>query len=265
MFRVFPPPACTEYRLSLGGEGRVLFPSLLNGCSLPYPNGKCQANAPLIAPFSFAKRAKRWYNVWAMDTKIIVGLGNPGIQYAKTRHNAGYQALDKAAELLSVRVTKKGFSAEYGEGVHNGGRIVLVKPTTYMNLSGDAVQKVMHFYKVKPENLIVLYDDIDLPVGALRIRAGGSAGTHNGMRSVVACVNSEDFLRIRIGIGDERKGELADYVLAKPGAEQQALLSDAFAQAAEAAVLLLDGQLDKAQARFNKKHVGAAAKADAPR
>ena len=187
---------------------------------------------------------------------MIVGLGNPGIQYAKTRHNAGYQALDKLAERLSVRVTKHGFSAIYGEGVHNGGRVVLVKPTTYMNLSGDCVQKVLRFFKVKPQNLIVLYDDIDLPTGVLRIRANGGPGTHNGMRSVTACVNSEEFPRIRIGIGDERKGDLADYVLGRPSKEAQEALDDVFSMAAEAAVLILDGRMADAQTQYNKKHAG---------
>ena len=128
---------------------------------------------------------------------IVVGLGNPGIAYRKSRHNAGFLALDALSDALHIRVAKRGLSGVYGEGVVGGERVVLVKPQTYMNLSGDCVQRVLHFYKAPPERLIVLYDDIDLPVGALRIRASGSAGTHNGMRSVVACVGSENFARMR--------------------------------------------------------------------
>lgn len=189
---------------------------------------------------------------------IVAGLGNPGVAYEKTRHNAGYQALDRLAEKLSIRVSRKGFSGVYGEGVRNGERVVLVKPTTYMNLSGDCVQAVMHFYKVPPEHVIVLFDDIELPVGSLRIRANGSAGTHNGMRSVLACVNSDNVPRIRIGVSDERKGDLKDYVLGRPGKEEQERLSAAFDAAADAAILLLDGRMSEAQATYNKRHIGKA-------
>lgn len=188
---------------------------------------------------------------------VIAGLGNPGILYRRTRHNAGFQALDKIADELHIRVTKRGFSGVYGEGVYNGERVVLVKPATYMNLSGNCIQAVLHFYKCPAENLIVLYDDIELPTGSLRIRDKGSAGTHNGMRSVVACVNSEDFPRIRIGVGDREGGrDLKDHVLGKPGKQEQEALESAFCDAAEAAKLILDGRLMEAQAKFNKRHIG---------
>ena len=191
-----------------------------------------------------------------MAIHVIAGLGNPGLSYEKTRHNAGYQAVDRLAEKMSVRLNKRGFSGVYGEGVRNGGKVILVKPTTYMNLSGDCIQALTHFFKVPPENLVVLCDDIDLPVGALRIRANGSAGTHNGLKSVVACMGGENFPRIRIGVGDERKGELADYVLGRPGAQEQELLAAAFDSAAEAALLIVDGKISDAQGKFNKKHQG---------
>ena len=117
---------------------------------------------------------------------LIVGLGNPGLNYKKTRHNAGFQALDVLAERFGVRIKTKGFSALYGEGRIGSERVILMKPQTYMNLSGDAVQQLLHFYKLEPDRLIVLYDDIDLPTGSMRIRANGSAGSHNGMRSVIS-------------------------------------------------------------------------------
>ncbi len=189
---------------------------------------------------------------------VIAGLGNPGLTYRHSRHNAGYQALDALADALHIRVTKRGFSGVYGEGVHAGERVVLVKPTTYMNLSGDCVQRVLHFYKCPPERLLVLYDDIELPVGTLRIRERGSAGTHNGMRSVIVCVGSEEFPRVRIGVGDREKGELKDYVLGKPGKAEQAALEEAFGNAADAAVLILDGRIGDAQAKYNKRHIGGA-------
>ena len=190
---------------------------------------------------------------------VIAGLGNPGLLYQRTRHNAGFQALDTIADELHIKVTKRGFSGIYGEGVYGGERVVLVKPTTYMNLSGDCIQALLHFYKCPVERLIVLYDDIDLPVGALRIREKGSAGTHNGMRSIIACVGSENFPRIRIGVGD-RAGDkdLKDHVLGKPGKEEQKLLESAFCDAAGAAKLILEGNLQEAQARYNKRHIGGA-------
>ena len=188
---------------------------------------------------------------------IVAGLGNPGLLYQRTRHNAGFQALDKLADELHIRVNKRGFSGVYGEGVYNGERVVLVKPTTYMNLSGDCIQAILHFYKCPIERLIVLYDDIDLPVGALRIREKGSAGTHNGMRSIVACVGGEDFPRIRIGVGDREGGkDLKDHVLGRPAKAEQTALETAFCEAADAAKLIIEGKLPQAQAQFNKKHIG---------
>ena len=191
---------------------------------------------------------------------VVVGLGNPGLLYKRSRHNAGFQVLDVLADYLHFNVTKRGFSGVYGEGLYRGERLVLIKPTTYMNLSGDCVQSVLHFYKCPVENLIVLYDDIDLPVGALRIRDKGSAGTHNGMRSVVACLGSENIPRIRIGVSDERKGDLKDYVLGKPGAEEMAKLAAVYDDVADAVALILDGRMSDAQTRYNKRHIGGDAK-----
>ena len=187
---------------------------------------------------------------------IVAGLGNPGLLYKRTRHNAGFQALDTLAEELHIRVGKRGFSGEYGEGSYLGERVVLVKPTTYMNLSGDCIQAILHFYKCPVENLVVLYDDIDLPVGALRIRDKGSAGTHNGMRSIIGTLGSENFPRVRIGVGGNNGEDLRKHVLGKPGKEDQAQLANAFRDAASAVRLILEGKLPEAQARYNKRHIG---------
>ena len=192
----------------------------------------------------------------AMGTFIVAGLGNPGIAYEKTRHNAGYQALERLADKLSVRVTRSGFKSLYGMGIRNGGKVFLVKPETYMNNSGFCLSEFLSYYKVPAENLIVLCDDIDLPVGSLRSRGQGGPGTHNGLRSVSAQLGTDAYRRIRIGIGDLRKGDLADYVLGKPDAEQQEALEEAFLQAADAAIMILDGKLDQAQALYNRKHEG---------
>lgn len=187
---------------------------------------------------------------------IVAGLGNPGLAYRKSRHNAGFHALDALSKRLSIRVWKRGFSGIYGEGKVNGERVVLVKPLTYMNLSGDCLQKLMHFYKARPEDVIVMYDDIDLPLGSLRIRLSGSAGTHNGMRSVLSCLNSQNVPRVRIGVGRNTGEDLKDYVLKKPTAEEQKAILEAASQAAEAVEMILMGQAAEAQGRFNKKHEG---------
>lgn len=187
---------------------------------------------------------------------IVAGLGNPGLAYRKSRHNAGFHALDALSKRLSIRVWKRGFSGIYGEGKVNGERVVLVKPQTYMNLSGDCLQKLMHFYKARPEDVIVMYDDIDLPLGSLRIRLNGSAGTHNGMRSVLSCLNSQNVPRVRIGVGRNTGEDLKDYVLKKPTAEEQKAILEAASQAAEAVEMILKGQAAEAQGRFNKKHEG---------
>jgi PTH1 family peptidyl-tRNA hydrolase len=141
-----------------------------------------------------------------------------------------------------------------GEGELNGQRVILVKPQTYMNLSGDCLQQVMHFYKLPPEQLIVLCDDVDLPCGSLRIRARGSAGTHNGLKSIIACLNSENFPRIRIGAGQDVSLQLRDYVLKRPGKAEAALLAEAYEKAADAAALIVKGDVEGAQSRFNKRH-----------
>lgn len=185
---------------------------------------------------------------------LIVGLGNPGLSYAKTRHNAGFQALDVLAKQLDVRIKTKDFSALYGEGRIGSERVVLCKPQTYMNNSGEAVQQILHFYKLEPERLIVLYDDIDLPLGSMRIRANGSAGTHNGMRSILACIHSEQFARIRIGVGKDESLQLRDYVLKRPSKAEQQMLEEVFENAADAAELIVSGSIDKAQMKYNKKH-----------
>ena len=185
---------------------------------------------------------------------VIVGLGNPGLSYKKTRHNAGFQALDVLADRLGVRVKTKGFSALYGEGRIGNERVILVKPQTYMNLSGDAVQQILHYYHLEADRLIVLYDDIDLPLGSLRIRANGSAGSHNGMRSIISCIHAENFARVRIGVGKDESLLLRDFVLKRPSKEEQKVLDEVFQNAADAAALIAAGKLNEAQMKYNKKH-----------
>lgn len=186
---------------------------------------------------------------------LIVGLGNPGIAYQNSRHNAGFLALDTLAEKLNISFNKRAHRSLIGEGYYGTEKLMLCKPETYMNLSGEAVQSALSYYKLPPERLIVLYDDIDLAVGDIRIRASGSAGTHNGMRSIIACLGGEEgFPRVRIGIGRQKDGrDLAAFVLGKPPKEDLELLQEAYAKAAEAALLITEGKLQEAQAKFNKK------------
>ena len=184
--------------------------------------------------------------------KIVLGLGNPGREYEKTRHNAGYMALDALGEKLGVRIDRRGFRSVYGEARVGSERVVLAKPETFMNNSGYAAVELINWFKIDLDDLIVIYDDIDLPCGALRIRSNGSAGTHNGMRSLVEQLGSEDFPRIRIGIGKPAHG-LIDHVLGVPSEEDRKAIEQVLPAATEAALLIAQGRLDEAQTKFNYK------------
>ncbi|MDR2505047.1 MAG: aminoacyl-tRNA hydrolase [Oscillospiraceae bacterium] len=163
---------------------------------------------------------------------MIAGLGNPGIQYENTRHNMGFRAVDIAAKRMNIQIVKPRCHAETGIGVFEGKRVLLAKPSTYMNNSGQAVRELIAAFR--PASFIVIYDDIDLPPGKLRLRLSGSAGTHNGMRSIIAELGREDFPRIRIGIGKQPpEWDLKDWVLAKA---DDAELAAGIAKAADAAV-----------------------------
>ena len=187
----------------------------------------------------------------SIDT-IIVGLGNPGKKYEGTRHNAGFAALDHVAEKWGVRVTKAKFDALTGTGTAAGVKVLLMKPQTFMNLSGDAVRKAADFYKVPPERIIVLFDDISLAPGRLRIRKTGSAGGHNGIKSIIGNIG-QDFPRVKIGVGEKPRPEydLADWVLSKFSAEERKALESTFGHANDAVELIVDGKIDQAMNQFN--------------
>ena len=145
---------------------------------------------------------------------LIAGLGNPGAEYEKTRHNTGFMTLDLLAARLQVKVSKERFQAQTAQAVYDGQKLLLVKPQTFMNLSGQCVTELVSWYKPEMDHLMVVYDDIDLPLGKLRMREKGSAGTHNGMRSVIGLLGRQDFPRLRVGVGKKPEGwELADWVL----------------------------------------------------
>ena len=185
---------------------------------------------------------------------LIVGLGNPGSKYAHTRHNVGFDVLDALSRKLGVSISRERDSALIGECFVGGQKVILALPQTYMNLSGEAVMRLVNWYKIPPENLLVVYDDIDLPQGHIRIRKNGSAGTHNGMRSIVGLLGYENFPRLRVGVGQKREGyELADWVLGHYIGEEQEVADKAFQTAADAIVDYIENGIESAMRKYNTK------------
>lgn len=184
---------------------------------------------------------------------LIVGLGNPDKQYEKTFHNMGYIAVGDAAERLGAKFKKKECEAMVAEGYVGGEKVILARPLTYMNNSGRAVKQLMAKYKIAEENLLVIYDDYDLPKGKVRIRASGSAGTHNGMRSIIGETGCKDFPRIRIGIRDEEVDiPIINYVLAEVRKEDYALFAEACQKAGAAAAEFAQGlSIDRVMGKYN--------------
>ena len=187
--------------------------------------------------------------------KLIVGLGNPGAEYAETRHNIGWRVIDAFAAKFRIALAKHEKNAMTGTGRVAGGSVMVAKPLTYMNLSGDAVRLLANAYLDATSDLIVVYDDIDLPAGKLRIRLNGSAGTHNGMRSIIGELQSENFPRLRVGIGAQGEQRLRDYVLDEFSAEEQPLMDEAVKRAVDALVLFCRGDLRRAMNEYNKDPV----------
>lgn len=185
---------------------------------------------------------------------IVVGLGNPGPRFADTRHNMGFITVDRIAGLKHVKVNKLKHRAMVGEYMLAGHKVMLVKPMTFMNLSGESVGEIMRFYKLPPENLIVIYDDMDLPAGRLRIRKKGSAGSHNGMKSVIYHLGTDEFPRIRIGIGAHGAVPAADYVTGGFTKEDVPVLEDAVDRAAGAVDAIITDGIDKAMNLYNGDH-----------
>ena len=182
---------------------------------------------------------------------IIAGLGNPGRRYEQTRHNIGFLTVDRIAEELGIKTDRIKFQSLVGETIFSGQKIVLMKPQTYMNLSGRAVREIMNFYKLPAENLIVIYDDIDVKQGKIRIRKSGSAGTHNGMRNIIYQLQDDRFPRIRVGIGGEIRGDLADFVTGGFSKEEVPILEEAVSQAAKAALAIVSSGIAKAMNEYN--------------
>ena len=185
---------------------------------------------------------------------LIVGLGNPGKKYEGTRHNAGFIALEALAEKLNVKVNRVKFKAYVGEASLEGRRVLLMMPQTFMNLSGEAVTEAMRFYKLPPEKVLIMLDDITQPVGALRLRRKGSDGGQRGMRSIITLSGSEQFPRIKIGVGAKPHPDydLKDWVLSKFTGEDAVKMRDAAYRAADAACLIAQDRMDEAMNRFSR-------------
>lgn len=186
---------------------------------------------------------------------LIAGLGNPTREYEKTRHNVGFEAIDILADKAGTTVTEKKHKALYGKGYIGGQKVILAKPQTYMNLSGESIREIADFYKIEPENIIILCDDINLSEGQLRIRLKGSAGGHNGLKNIISHLGTQEFPRIRIGVGEKPRGmDLADYVLGRFPKEQQAVMEEAYRDAAEAVCMMIEDGADAAMNHYNRKN-----------
>ena len=164
--------------------------------------------------------------------RLLVGLGNPGQEYAKTRHNMGFMAVDEIVRRFSFLPWKKGFKGQICSGEIDGEKGVLLKPETYMNLSGEAVQEALHFYKLTPADVIIFHDELDLPIGKMKVKIGGSPAGHNGLKSIDSHIGA-DYMRVRIGVGNDKNIPTADYVLGKPSPEDFEILENEFNQIAD--------------------------------
>lgn len=184
---------------------------------------------------------------------IIAGLGNPGKKYEKTRHNMGFLVIDRLAGKNDIKVNKLKHRALVGDGFISGQKVLLVKPQTYMNLSGESLSEVMRYYDAGPQDLIVIYDDFDLAAGSLRIRKKGSAGSHNGMKSVIEQLGFQDFPRVRVGIGKSGGLDWKDFVLGKVASGERQLISEAVEKAADSITCILEKGIDQAMNEYNKK------------
>ena len=195
--------------------------------------------------------------IWERKKKmyIIAGLGNPTKEYEGTRHNVGFDVIDRLSERYNIDVTMEKHRALIGKGMIAGQKVILVKPQTYMNLSGESIRSVIDYYKVDPEKeLIVIYDDISLGVGQLRIRAKGSAGGHNGIKNIIAHLGGQVFPRIKVGVGEKPpKYDLADYVLGHFTKQEQAIFAERFDEVYDAVQLIVMGDITEAMNRHNKK------------
>ena len=186
---------------------------------------------------------------------LIVGLGNPGKQYEHTRHNVGFDVMDAIADKYNISISEKKHKALCGKGVVAGQKVVLAKPQTFMNLSGESVAELLHYYKLDPEDeMLVIFDDISLAPCGIRIRKKGSAGGHNGIKNIIALTGTQNFMRVKVGVGEKPKGwDLADHVLGHFEKADRVKVEEAIADAVAATEMILQGEVDQAMNDFNGK------------
>lgn len=183
---------------------------------------------------------------------LIVGLGNPEDKYSNTRHNMGFDVINELSRECGIKVSKSKFDAFYGMGEINGKKVILAKPQTYMNLSGESIIKFKKFYKLSNKNIIVIYDDMDLNIGDIRLKAKGGPGTHNGMKSVVDNLNTEEFIRVRVGIGTPKyKDDIINYVLEQVPKREREILDESIIKAKDSIIEILENGIDRAMNKFN--------------
>ena len=183
--------------------------------------------------------------------KLIVGLGNPGKKYENTRHNMGFMAIDLLSDQANLDVDKEVFHGLMGRGKIYEQDVILFKPTTFMNLSGTAVQEVVHYFKIELEDIVVIYDDMALEPGTIRLRKEGSSGGHKGMQNIIDCLSTEQIKRIRIGIGEPGENDNIDYVLSKPLKDEMPVIEEAIANAVRAVKEMLKSDFDRAMNKYN--------------
>jgi peptidyl-tRNA hydrolase, PTH1 family len=186
------------------------------------------------------------------EVRLVVGLGNPGPEYAETRHNLGFKVIEALGETLGIAVKQRKFNARIGEGRHADRKVILMKPWTFMNRSGGPVAAAVGFYKLDLRDLMVVVDDMALPTGALRVRAGGSAGGHNGLADIIEKLGTDEFARCRVGIGAPSGDQAVGHVLGRPESEEKPLLNRAILRARDAMLCWLDAGVEKAMNEFNR-------------
>ena len=191
------------------------------------------------------------YNKRTRFMKLIVGLGNPGKKYEGTRHNMGFMAIDLLSDQAQIDVDKEVFHGLMGRGKIYDEDVILFKPTTFMNLSGTAVQEVVHYFKITLEDIVVIYDDMAIPIGSIRLRKEGSSGGHKGMQNIIDCLSSDQIKRIRVGIGEPGEWDTIDYVLSKPLKDDMPLIEEAIANAVRGVKEYLKSDFDRAMNKYN--------------
>jgi PTH1 family peptidyl-tRNA hydrolase len=189
------------------------------------------------------------------ELRLVVGLGNPGPEYAETRHNLGFKVIEALDDTLGIEVKRQKFGARVGEGSYRGRKVMLMKPWQYMNRSGQAVATAVGFYKLDLGDVMVITDDMALETGHIRLRSKGSAGGHNGLRDIIEKLGSDEFARCRVGVGQCANAMAVDYVLGRPMADERVLLNDAIARARDAVLCWMERGIDKAMNEFNSNPV----------